>query len=181
MKANPSRIGLTAIPRVAIPDAWDDDRVQVSFDRVDPFLYGENFETTDNTILPRIVFLDGEYFVPSEGERIVRRHRSEITDSTQLYSILDSGDERIASMELRAPFVQGECVPMQEWQTTFNPSCNGMHELDLASMGDNRMEDDFKLFGMNGFWRNAWRYDSTGGHNSLKERDTVVLKTLRYV
>ena len=181
VKANPSRIGLTAIPRVAIPDAWDDDRVQVSFDRVDPFLYGENFETTDNTILPRIVFLDGEYFVPSEGERIVRRHRSEITDSTQLYSILDSGDERIASMELRAPFVQGECVPMQEWQTTFNPSCNGMHELDLASMGDNRMEDDFKLFGMNGFWRNAWRYDSTGGYNSLKERDTVVLKTLRYV
>jgi hypothetical protein len=48
-------------------------------------------------------------------------------------------------------------------------------------MGDNRMEDDFKLFGMNGFWRNAWRYDSTGGHSTLTERDTVVLKTLRYV
>ena len=77
-------------------------------------------------------------------------------------------------MELRAPYVQGECVPMKEWQTTFNPLCNGMHELDLASMGDNRMEDDFKLFGMNGFWRNAWRYDSTGGHSSLTERDTVV-------
>lgn len=181
VKAHPSRIGLDAIPKVAMPDNWDDDRVQLSFDRVDPFLYGENFETTDNTILPRIVFLDGEYFVPSRGERIVRRHRSEITDSTQLYPILDSGDERIASMELRAPYVQGECVPMKEWQTTFNPSCNGMHELDLASIGDNRMEDDFKLFGMNGFWRNAWRYDSTGGHGSLKERDTVVLKTLRYV
>ena len=180
VKASPSRIGLDAIRKVAVPENWDDDRVQLSFDRIDPFLYGDNF-VTDPTVVPRIVFLDGEYFVPSSGERIVRRHRSEITDSTQLYSILDSGDERIASMELRAPYVQGECVPMKEWQTTFNPSCNGMHELDLASMGDNRMEDDFKLFGMNGFWRNAWRYDSTGGHSSLKERDTVVLKTLRYV
>jgi hypothetical protein len=174
--ARPIPIGVYLIPKVSMPELWDDDEVQPSFDLIDPILYMENFETTESTMLPRVVFIDGEDFSSSK-DRIVRRYRSEITDSTQLYSILDSADERIASMELRAPYVQGECVPMKEWQTTFNPSCNGMHELDLANMGDNRMEDDFKLFGMNGFWRNAWRYDSTGGHSTLTERDTVVLKT----
>jgi hypothetical protein len=128
----------------------------------------------------RIVRLDG---LPSSDvlppNRVVELYPAEFTDNTQLYSVLDSSDERVATIEMREPYVQGECVPMQKWQTTFNPSCNGMHELDMSGMGDQRSEDDFKLFGTNGFWRNAWRYDSTGGHSILTDRDTVVLKTLK--
>ena len=177
--AKPGILGMEAIPPVIQPSVWDDDAVaEPAFDFEDMELYDSSNDA--DTVYPRMVFLHGP-FARTE-DRSIRRYRSEFTDSTQLYPLFDSGDERVAStMELRAPLVQGECVPMQEWQTTFNPSCNGMHELDMSSMGDDRSEDDFKLFGMNGFWRNAWRYDSTGGHSSLAERDTVVLKTLRYV
>jgi hypothetical protein len=179
LKPKPAMTGIDGIPRIKMPEIWDEDEVEPAFDTSVSSLYLEGPAAAARPINFRIVFLNGTYFLPKG--RLVRRYRSDFTDSTQLYSILDSGDERIASMELRAPYVQGECVPMKEWQTTFNPSCNGMHELDLPGMGDNRSEDDFKLFGMNGFWRNAWRFDSTGGHSSLLERDTVVLKTLRYV
>jgi hypothetical protein len=67
---------------------------------------------------------------------------------------------------------------MQDWQTTFHPSCNVVHELGLADIGDEN-GDDALLFGTNGYWRNAWKVDLLGGRNHLKDRDTIVLKTLK--
>uniref|UniRef100_A0A7S1D763 Protein kinase domain-containing protein n=1 Tax=Cyclophora tenuis TaxID=216820 RepID=A0A7S1D763_CYCTE len=85
-------------------------------------------------------------------------------------------------MEIREPLSQGECVPMQEWQTTYHPSCNGMHEVALDHMGTNNnlSGDDFTLFGTKGFWRNAWKVDVLGGKQLAKERETIVLKTLKF-
>jgi len=177
-------IGLSAIPSVALPPTTldlggesEDHRSASEFDSVDRNLYITRETTSDNA---RVVVLDGAEDWQPEQDRAIELYPAEFTDNTQLYSVVDSGDEPVSStMERREPFVQGECVPMQEWQTTFHPSCNGMHEVDMSEMGDNQFEDDIKLFGMKGFWRNAWRYDSIGGHSAVDERDTVVLKTLR--
>lgn len=110
--------------------------------------------------------------------RHVRVYPSDFTDNTQLYGVLDSDDERLSKMELREPYADDQCVPMQEWQTTFHPSCNGMHEMALDHMGSD-VDNDFHLFGTKGYWRNAWKVDLLGSHHRSEDRETVVLKTLK--
>lgn len=137
----------------------------------------------DNVVVPgshrRVVYLSGEPASPLPRRQQLKDYPSDYTDPTQLYSLLDSSDERISTMELRPPYKDKHCEPMQDWQTTFYPSCNGMHELAWSQLGSQSLEDDFTLFGMNGFWRNAWKLESMPGHNSVRHRDTLVLKTLR--
>jgi hypothetical protein len=111
--------------------------------------------------------------------RKLQLYPPDFTDPTQLYGILDSGDERVKMMERRPPLVQGECVPMQEWQTTFHPSCNQLHEsIDLARVGAKPQQSgsELDLFGTKGYWRNAWKVNTFGPR---QEKDTVVLKTLK--
>jgi hypothetical protein len=123
----------------------------------------------------RVVALDPVHRVTSGGPpRSVKLYPADFTDNTQLYSILDSSDERLGRMEPREPYSDGECVPMQEWQTTFHPSCNGMHEIAIASLGEEQ-GNNFELFGTKGFWRYAWKLDAPTVH----EKDTMVLKTLK--
>lgn len=125
--------------------------------------------------LRRVVALEGS---PEATQYQLDVYPSPFTDNTQLYSLLDSSDERLHTMELREPLDDGECVPMQEWQTTFHPSCNAMHEMDMASMGQ-KNGDFFSLFGTKGYWRNAWRVDAVSGLPQTGEVDTIVLKTLK--
>jgi hypothetical protein len=111
--------------------------------------------------------------------RKLQLYPPDFTDPTQLYGVLDSGDERVKMMERRPPLVQGECVPMQEWQTTFHPSCNQLHEsIDLARVGATPQHSgsELDLFGTKGYWRNAWKVDTFGPR---QKTDTVVLKTLK--
>ena len=137
--------------------------------------------TRESLVKPRVVSfgstLEGGGG-PPPPHREMDLYPTEFTDKTQLYGVLDSNDERLGAMELREPLSQGECVPMQEWQTTYHPSCNGMHEMALEHMGT-ESGDDFKLFGTKGFWRNAWRVDVLGGMQHSTERETLVLKTLK--
>ena len=126
----------------------------------------------------RIIFLDDSAVHMSPSHRKISLYPSDFTDNTQLYSILNSADERVKSMELREPYTQGECVPMQDWQTTFHPSCNGVHEIGLADLGEDN-GDNAILFGTKGYWRNAWKVDLIGGRNEIRDKDTVVLKTLK--
>jgi serine/threonine protein kinase len=104
--------------------------------------------------------------------RKIKHYPADFTDNTQLYSILESTDERLSHMEMKKPYVDEECVPMQDWQTTFYPSCNGMHELAIETMGEDN-GNSVNLFGTKGYWRNAWRVD-------VQAKDTIVLKTLKY-
>lgn len=127
------------------------------------------------------------FFFGSQPRRVVRKHDpltvfpADFTDTTQYYGLFDSDDEHLERMEMRQPLSDGECVPMQDWQTTYHPSCNAMHELGMEQMGDEATGDDFELFGTKGFWRNAWRMDSIGGSSTLAERESIVLKTLKCV
>jgi len=123
----------------------------------------------------RVVSLDPFFQSMSGGPpRPIKLYPADFTDNTQLYSILDSSDERLGHMELRESYTVGECVPMQDWQTTFHPSCNGMHELAMETLGEDN-GNDLQLFGTKGFWRYAWRLDLQNVH----DQDTMVLKTLK--
>ena len=151
----------------------------------DPSLYiisGSSQKDRKQHSQPRVFALDKLFGDKSQAGRTVQQYPSDFTDNTQLYPILDSDDERLSRMELREPYSDGECVPMQEWQTTFHPSCNGMHELSIENSVRNDSEDDggeVRLFGTKGYWRNAWRLDLLQGSSRHEERDTVVLKTLK--
>ena len=103
----------------------------------------------------------------------VEQYPADFSDNTQLYPIMDSSDIAIQeTMELRDPYVQGECIPMKEWQTSFYPTCNFQHEFDLR-------DPETVLFGTNGYWRDAWRLEHPifGADDVL---ENVVLKTLKY-
>lgn len=123
----------------------------------------------------RVVALDPSN-IALAPPRNIKVYPADFTDNTQLYSILDSSDERLSHMERRDPYAEGECVPMQDWQTTFHPSCNGMHEIAMHNMGEDN-GNDVNLFGTKGFWRYAWRLDVP----NVNDQDTLVLKTLKYV
>lgn len=136
------------------------------FETIDKALY-----TGSSTHNRRVVMVDSS--MPMPHHRKIDLYPADFTDNTQLYPILDSDDERLSRMEVRAPYSTDECVPMSDWQTTFHPSCNEMHDLSMPDLGE---EDgfDFQLFGTKGFWRNAWKVES-------EEHETIVLKTLKYV
>lgn len=118
--------GLTA---VALPKA---KVVKPRFEALDRSIYLQSkkrkADSRPKQSRRRVVVLH-DSIMHSAKSRKVQVYPSDFTDITQLYGILDSGDERMKTMELREPLVQGECVPMQEWQTTFHPTCNGMHEV----------------------------------------------------
>jgi hypothetical protein len=150
-----------------------------TFQTIDESMFVAGTKQNEGSEAPRLVSLHE----PITDKTVARRREvkpypADFTDNTQLYSILDSNDERLAGMEIRDPYSDEHCVPMQEWQTTFHPSCNGMHEIALEHMGGD-VENDFHLFGTKGYWRNAWKIDILGNHHRAEERETMVLKTLK--
>jgi hypothetical protein len=154
------------------------------FDNQDPNMYTRsvNHKRTHTKFTGRVVSLDEQksFGQTLAHDRRIKQYPADFTDNTQLYSILSSSDERLNGLERREPYSNGECVPMQEWQTTFYPVCNFMHEIGMEStLGTPKTGDDVHLFGTNGYWRNAWRLDLVGGSNKVEDRDTVVLKTLK--
>lgn len=153
---------------------------KAKFDLLDVQMYRRPAEEIKpHSIAPRVVFLDGPWTSTVALSSRVEEYPAEFSDNTQLYSTLDSSDERLQHMELREPFVQGECVPMQDWQTTFHPSCNGMHELGMENMGEEEDVYKVELFGTKGYWRYAWKFESQSNFSETKSRDTFVVKTLK--
>ena len=57
--------------------------------------------------------------------RVIEKSKEELEAEDRL---LDSED-----VSLRDPLYEGECVPMQPWQTTSFPICNMFHELDFIT------------------------------------------------
>jgi hypothetical protein len=122
--------------------------------------------------------------VKRKQARTVELYPADFSDNTQFYGEFDSSDPKLESMEMRDPYEDENCKPMEDWQTTFHPSCNGMHEIGLDHMGAEQevgLQDDIHLFGTKGYWRNAWRLDHVGDVHSMADRENVVLKTLKYV
>jgi hypothetical protein len=151
--------------------------VKQTFNDVDLKMFDHDAKPKDTP--PRIMYLHDSITVKTAPvHHHVPLYPSDFTDSTQLYGVLDSGDGRLSRMELRDPYEDEHCVPMKEWQTTFHPSCNGMHEMALDHLVRDD-ENDINLFGTKGYWRNAWRVDVLAGNHRKEDRETVVLKTLK--
>lgn len=120
--------------------------------------------------------------------RQIELYPSNYSDVTQLYGILDSSDPKLEQMELREPYADGECVPMKEWQTSYHPTCTALHEINLSSPSDDSSEGSIgshsiELFGVKGFWRNAWKISDIKDSRMMinrKEQPPFVLKTLKY-
>lgn len=137
--------------------------------RLDHNLYNGPKQGRDG--FPRLFSIGSSHEkIKHHTKRIIERFPAVVTDNTQLYGLLDSSDEALSSMEIRAPYTDGKCVPMKEWQIAYYPSCNSMHEMDLTHLLNN---DKGGIFGTKGFWRFAWKID-------LPDNETFVLKTLRY-
>jgi hypothetical protein len=133
---------------------------------------------------PRLLNVNHKVVDEPPPSRDLELYPAEFSDNTQFYPVVDSADDpRAERMEMRKPYEDEECAPMADWQTTYNPSCNGMHELDVENGYDDREGKDLLLFGTKGFWRNAWKLDLPD-HNATAtapagSAETFVLKTLK--
>jgi hypothetical protein len=130
----------------------------------------------------------------------VEVYPADFSDITQRYAELGSSSDFNTSehMELRR-FPEHEldpdCVPMDDWQTTFHPTCNGFHENNMKEdLLKVEMAKSTKLISDKGFWRHAWevidplmpyskeyeaepvetRFDGGPGH-----AQSIVLKTVK--
>mmetsp|Transcript_29277 Transcript_29277/g.79233 ORF Transcript_29277/g.79233 Transcript_29277/m.79233 type:complete len:869 (-) Transcript_29277:1448-4054(-) len=186
-RAMPQRYQMRMPPSISID-------LESRFDEVDPNLYHTSSSSEMDAkpdFIPRIVVLHPPV---QPIARKIETYPADFTDNTQLYGILPSDDERLNRMEIRDPYSTDECVPMQDWQTAYQPSCNGMHELALQTLGASTGQKgekhklrrgeveglDASLFGTKGFWRYAWKL-VIGHHDHRKaEEDTIVFKNLKY-
>jgi hypothetical protein len=170
-------------------------KMEPKFDNVDRNLYYPSSisrKGTKDDSLPRIVMLDPSVKRVSQK---IKKYPADFTDNTQLYGILSSDDERLNRMEMRDSYSRNECVPMQKWQTAYQPSCNGMHELALQTLGataGTKEDNSHKrgkigmveglnatLFGTKGFWRYAWKVVIENHDHRRAEEDTIVFKNLK--
>lgn len=90
-----------------------------------------------------------------------------------------SDEEKVlsSSSETAAWDPDQECVPMAEWQTSFNPSCNSVHEMDMPFL---LKKDAYSLVSNKGFWRNAWNIDMNIAENGMSPVSNIVIKSLKY-
>lgn len=88
------------------------------------------------------------------------------------------GESSAVEGQTRKPSTVGNCVPMRRWQTDVKPTCNSLHEVDMAwerDVGDGP-EDEVRQLGQ-GWFRIAWRFRT---RNVPGARESVILKTLRF-
>jgi len=91
-----------------------------------------------------------------------------------------SQDDKVHSLtttETAAWDPDQECIPMADWQTTFKPSCNSVHEMDMPFLLN---KDAYSLVSEKGFWRNAWKVDMKVAENGMSPMSNIVIKSLKY-
>ena len=71
-----------------------------------------------------------------------------------------------------------DCVPMGDWQTTFKPTCNSLHEMDMTFLLN---EEVYSLVSDQGFWRDAWNVDMKVSENGMSPVSNIVIKSLKYI
>lgn len=89
-----------------------------------------------------------------------------------------SNDEtRVLTSETAAWEPDQECIPMEDWQTTFKPTCNSLHEMDMPFLLN---KEAYSLVSNKGFWRNAWNVDMKIAENGMSPVSNIVIKSLKY-
>ena len=177
--------GAAAVAAAADQSAKEKKRKKRGFPKLDSEFYAsKNRHPIMHGGYPRLLNINHKVVHEPPPSREVELYPAEFSDNTQFYPVVDSMDDpRAERMEMRKPYEDEECAPMADWQTTYNPSCNGMHELDVENGYNEREGKDLLLFGTKGFWRNAWKLDLPD-HNATAaapagSAETFVLKTLK--
>ena len=88
----------------------------------------------------------------ADDDRNVEIHNGHAFVNPKPDAMLPSGG--IDQLQRRAAW-EKTCVPMNEWQKSFHPTCNLMHEAFALDQEDN--EQDIDLLSAGGSWRMAWR------------------------
>lgn len=137
---------------------------------------------------PRLVLLEGSI---DELNGALKKRRT-VTPMGNLDCCLQDPKRYIKPDE--KPFYE-TCDPMADWQTTFYPTCNMLHELPLIDSDDYKLlstqsrnrttsqEDEatVTLLNTKGSWRTVWKVTQQQYlHPSNNEPRNIVLKTLRY-
>lgn len=130
---------------------------------------------------------------------------SNVKDGVKLKAWLARRDKRDEEdLDWRSQTVVWEkaedCVPMSRWQTHFHPTCNSLHDMDIALL---LHDSAFSLVSSKGHWRNAWKVNmakaeanrsvrayssntprtktSKESNDEIDVSKYVVLKSLKYI
>eukprot|EP00573_Skeletonema_grethae_P002962 CAMPEP_0201687076 /NCGR_PEP_ID=MMETSP0578-20130828/1281_1 /ASSEMBLY_ACC=CAM_ASM_000663 /TAXON_ID=267565 /ORGANISM="Skeletonema grethea, Strain CCMP 1804" /LENGTH=594 /DNA_ID=CAMNT_0048171199 /DNA_START=94 /DNA_END=1878 /DNA_ORIENTATION=- len=99
-------------------------------------------------------------------------------DGEENASSQDAKVHALTTTETAAWDPDQECIPMADWQTTFKPSCNSVHEMDMPFLLN---KDAYSLVSEKGFWRNAWNIDMNVAENGMSPMSNIVIKSLKYI
>lgn len=95
---------------------------------------------------------------------------------------VNPGEESAPQDHPKKPYIDGNCVPMQPWQTDSKPTCNTLHEIDLVwgrNISGEEEEEEIKWIGK-GWFRHAWKVRERNIMNPLNgKNEEIILKTLR--
>ena len=161
-----------------------------------------SFPDSDGPVLPHWILLmpnseetiklDGMTVSLQSGSivgNVVARRRSHVQESSDdVNQLISEDDENVSSdadndkmvsltRETAAWDPEQECVPMADWQTTFHPSCNSIHEMDMPHLLN---EEAYSLVSNKGYWRNAWKVDMNVAENGMSPVSHIVIKSLKY-
>lgn len=101
-------------------------------------------------------------------EKYPTKRQVKSTSSLDQYKAIQKRKYHLPELEA---FITEDCKPMHDWQIHSFPSCNKLHEADLAH---NIIQSDFIRLINNGFFRDVWTI-----HDFDLEQTPRVLKTLR--
>lgn len=111
-------------------------------------------------------------FVPlSDGLQEISNDATTISQDNN--DLLSSSTSRSAAWD-----PEQECIPMADWQTTFHPSCNSIHEMDMPHLLN---QEAYSLVSNKGYWRNAWKINMDVAEYGLSPVNNIVIKSLKYI
>lgn len=111
-------------------------------------------------------------FVPLSGGL------QEISNDATTTSQDNNGELSSSTSKSAAWDPEQECIPMADWQTTFHPSCNSIHEMDMPHLLN---QEAYSLVSNKGYWRNAWKINMDVAENGLSPVNNIVIKSLKYI
>lgn len=121
------------------------------------------------------VMVRGNYVQESSND--VEESNPEDETDSNADSTASQDETRILTSETAAWEPDQECVPMSDWQTTFKPTCNSLHEMDMPFLLN---KEAYSLVSNKGFWRNAWNVDMSVAENGMSPVSNIVIKSLKY-
>ena len=114
--------------------------------------------------------------IPESSDDVKELNHQDENDSNADNTV-SQDDTRLLNSETAVWEPDQECVPMEEWQTTFKPTCNSLHEMDMPFLLN---KEAYSLVSNKGFWRNAWNVDMKIAENGMSPVSNIVIKSLKY-